>query len=150
MMSSTREAKEYTEVVVVLKELSQDDFNKIPRNIIDFLNAKRDKNYNFNININAPLEGQNISEQARMILAILFRDYLATDKQKEKIMNFEKAERMRMDEEAKKQYFVDNIFQKRKSKYEDKIEKEGESLIEYKEENIFIKIWNKIKQILKK
>ena len=144
MMSSAREGMEYTEVIAVLNELPQDDFNKIPQKIIDFLISKRNSKNDFYIDINIPLENQNISEKAKMILAIIFRDYLATDKQKEKILNIENAERIRLDNEAREKYSVDNIFKDRIEKRES-ITKEM-SLLEYKEKNIFVKIWDKLKQ----
>lgn len=147
MMSSTRESMEYTEVIAVLNELPQEDFNKIPQKVINFLISKRNLKYDFYIDINIPLEDQNISEKAKMILAIIFRDYLATDKQKEKILNFENAERIRLDNKAREKYSADNIFKESAKKQE--FVKEEMSLLEYKEKNIFIKIWDKLKQILK-
>lgn len=47
-------------------------------------------NYKFNYNPNLTLEEQNVSKRARAIIAILFRDYWATDIQRNKIVKMQK------------------------------------------------------------
>ena len=52
---------------------------------IEFYKANMDKNYVFKVNPAIDLSKQNISKEARIIIALLFRDYWATQEQKNKI-----------------------------------------------------------------
>ena len=73
-----------TEVLIILKYyLSKTEFNKIPKDKIEFFEKNKDKNYDYQIDKNVPLEKQTISEMANSIIITLYRDYFATDKQKE-------------------------------------------------------------------
>ena len=73
----------YVEVLAILKKyLKEDEFNKIPKEKIDFLEKNKDCNYIFNINNELPIEKQSISKKAKAILVILYRDYFANEQQK--------------------------------------------------------------------
>ena len=75
----------YSQVLEILKHISVDEYNKIPQNMVQmFKTNASDENY-FVYNSNKTLQEQNVSETARTIIAILFRDYWATNEQKEKI-----------------------------------------------------------------
>ena len=74
----------YVEVLAVLKNfLSELEFNKIPKERIDFFENNKDNNYHFEINKDFPIEKQNLSEKANAILVILYRDYFANEQQKQ-------------------------------------------------------------------
>lgn len=75
--------KAYTEVLEILKHLPIEEYSKIPQNKINFYKSNADKNYNYIINPNIDLSKQYISKEANAILVTLFRDYFATEKQKE-------------------------------------------------------------------
>ena len=88
----------------------------------------------------------------KIIIAILFRDYWATDAQREKILAKEKYDRVQLEKQKRKQYNSDDIFKKRKSgqiieaiQHED-VADDTVLMVEYKE-NFFTKIINKIKSI---
>ena len=101
---------------------------------------------------------QNVSKTARYIIALLFRDYWATQIQKEKILAKEKHDLNMIEEEKRQKYNSENIFNnnaKIENDIEDneninnvnqnlKIEAEKLELIEYKKETI----WDKIKSFL--
>ncbi len=73
----------YVEVLAILKKyLKEDEFNKIPKEKINFLEKNKDCNYIFNINNELPIEKQSISKKAKAILVILYRDYFANEQQK--------------------------------------------------------------------
>ena len=77
--------KAYKEVYEIVKHLSEEDFNKIPKEVIKTLHSNMDKDYEFYINFE-DLQNQETLNETKLLLAIIFRDYLATEKQKEKIM----------------------------------------------------------------
>ena len=70
------------------------------------------------------------------MLAILFRDYWATDEQKEKIKRKEANDIQLLEEEKRSKYNSDNIFNKKK---ELEPKTEVKSLVEYKKETWYSK-----------
>lgn len=88
-----------------------------------------------------------------MILAVIFRDYLATESQKEKIVKFENYQKNKLNEEARKRYNVDDIFKNtsnliNNADIQNNIQKEV-NLIETHKITLLDKILNKIKEFLK-
>ena len=59
-------------------------------------------------------EKQDMLLETRAILFNLFRDYLATPKQKEKIVRFQRQEKMKEEEEKRQRYQSVDIFKKHK------------------------------------
>lgn len=83
-----------------------------------------------------------MSEIARAIIAILFRDYWATENQKQKILNKQNLDREKMREEM---YSPDNIFQKHNIQHKENSTTNEVAIVEYKE-SIFTKIINWFKR----
>ena len=75
----------YAEVYTILKYLRREDLNKIPMQFINIIKENKNDDYNFTINWNKALKDQNLMIETRAILFNIFRDYLATDMQREKI-----------------------------------------------------------------
>ena len=94
--------KAYTEVVKVLNSLPDNDYRKIPEDVMLTLEKNMDTEYEYYVDLRKPLTEWKISEKAQTILAIIFRDYLATKKQKEKILDFEKVKINELEEEKRK------------------------------------------------
>jgi len=138
--------KAYTEVVKVLNSLPDNDYRKIPEDVMLTLEKNMDTEYEYYVDLRKPLTEWKISVKAQTILAIIFRDYLATKKQKEKILDFEKVKINELEEEKRKKYNPDNIFEKRKIKEE---KEEVVSLVEQKE-SFWKKIIKKVLFIIKK
>ena len=80
----------YKEVIEILKYTNKDDVNKIPSDKILLWRDNMKEDYNFEIDEEKPLSEQNISKEARAILANIFKQYWATDYQKERIEAKEK------------------------------------------------------------
>lgn len=139
----------YTEVIEIIKYFPKEEYNKIPIKKINFYKENMDKNYKFQINPKISLEEQNISKEANAILITIFNDYFATYRQKEVLNNLLKKNQQKIEQDKLKKYNPDNIFKKNISEIpqeEIKENTENMQLIEYKE-NIFKKIFNKIKSI---
>ena len=69
----------------IIKYFPEEEYNKIPKDKIEFYKKNMDQEYNFVIDPNLDLANQNISKEASAIIVTLFRDYFATDEQKKKI-----------------------------------------------------------------
>lgn len=68
----------YTEVVEILSHLSREEYDKIPKEKIDYYKENMDTEYVYHIDSQKTLNEQNISTEANAILVTLFRDYFAT------------------------------------------------------------------------
>ena len=136
-MTKSKYAAAYTEVLELLKYLPYEEYSKIPKEEISFFEENSDKTYNFKINTQLKLEEQAISLEANAIIIQIFKEYFATEKQKE-ILNSLLLQNQNKKEQEKSMEYND-IF-KNKRHYEEKVSVEEENqLIEYKE-NIFTKI----------
>lgn len=141
-------ARAYTEVLEMLKYLPYEELNRIPKEKIDFFERNKDKSYKFNISLEKPLAEQNISIEANSVIITLFRDYFATDTQREKLKNILEQNEMKYQEELREKYNPDNIFKKcnQKNEINENIIQNENSLVEYKE-TFFRRFINKIKNI---
>ncbi len=139
----------YTEVYKILINLTENELKKIPSSLIQGLKEKMNLNYNFVFDINKPLECQNISDEAKLMLAVIFRDYLATEEQRKKILTFEKNKELQIEQEAREKYDID-VFKNNKIKKakDETIEKEMQ-LVKY-EEKWYIKLFNCLINFIKK
>ena len=141
-------AKAYTEVLEILKCIPKDDFDKIPKEKIEFYQKNMDKNYNYIIDESVNFNEQSISDITKAILANIFRDYWATEYQKERILAKEKYDIEKLEQEKKERYNSDNIF--KNAALEEREEIRETALVEYKKQNFFNKILNIIMNFFKK
>ena len=146
-MENIEYANAYSEVLEILKNISKEDYEKVPSEKIDLFEKNANKNYNFQYDTNLTLDEQNVSKRTKAIIAILFRDYWATPEQREKILAKQNYDRIQIEKNKQKQYNVDNIF-KNKEKKAEAVEN-SVSMVEYKEP-IFARIKKLFKQTFKK
>ncbi len=136
------------EVYFVLCNLNKDEYSKIPVNIINTIKENRNLDYRLNINEDVSILEQPFLEETRAILFALFKKYLATPEQKEKIDIIECKENQKIELHKMQKYNTDNVFKsKEKDVQTNKDITNTVDIVEYKE-NIFKKIINKIKEIL--
>lgn len=139
----------YSEVLEILKHISLEEFDKIPKEMIDTFKKNANNEYRFEYNPNKTLKQQNVSKRARYIIAILFRDYWATPYQKERIKQKEKYDLHKMEEKLREKYNTDNLFKNKHIQEEQAIETHTE-LVEYKEQKWYQKLFMKIIRLFKK
>lgn len=149
--------KAYTEVLEILKYLPKEEYEKIPEERIEFFKNNCAKDYSFKFDISKTLEEQKFLKETNSIIIILFRDYFATDKQKEKLQKILLENERKYQEKQKEIYNPDKLFEKPNTM---KIENETQNnktanmqLIEVKNESklrlIFEKIISWIKNLKK-
>lgn len=100
-MSNYKEA--LVEVDEVLHHLSLQNFNKIPKDMINLIETNKDANYKWHYNASLPLYEQKLSRDAVIILSWINMEYLLTLEQKnflkqvhkknEEILNHKKLEK---------------------------------------------------------
>lgn len=144
-MVSVEYSEAAVEVLGILEYLEDIDKNKIPKEIIEFLEKNKSNTYNPKINYWDNVEKLNLKKKTRQILAGLYIDYLSSDEEKKEYINKLKQNEIKNQEILKEKYNVDNIFEKKEIPKEQVVE-----LVLVKEEKWFVKIINKIKEIFKK
>ena len=139
----------YKEIYEIFKIFPKELVDRIPKYKLDYIKQNMNESYEYNIT-KETFDGKTMLDETAAILAILFRDYLATEKQKNKIINYHNTQREKIVNEIKEKYDPENVFKQRRIEQE-KIDekKENLSVVEYKE-NIFKKLFNKIKEIFKR
>ena len=139
----------YKEIYEILKIFPKELVDRIPKYKLDYIKQNMDESYEYNIT-KETFDGKTMLDETAAILAILFRDYWATEKQKNKIINYHNTQREKIVNEIKEKYDPENVFKQKRIEQE-KIDekKENLSVVEYKE-NIFKKLFNKIKEIFKR
>lgn len=132
----------YTEVYTILQELDEEEYNKIPSEIIEAIRTNMNEEYEYELDEELELKDHQMLPETKAILFNLFRDYLATPEQKEKIIRMQNEERQKNEINKQKQYNAD-VFERKQKENSKQIQQETKQLIEYKE-NIFKKILKKI------
>ena len=149
-MVDIKYANAYREILEILKYISFDDYNKIPKEKIALFETNANNDYNFNYNPNKTLDEQNVSRIAKGIIAILFRDYWATEIQREKNIAKQNHDRMKLEEGKKAKYDSEEIFNNKQDNFivsTTKNQKENLKIVEYKEPKWYQKILAKIDYI---
>lgn len=144
-MVSFEYANAYSEVLEILRYIPKEDYDKIPKEKISLFETNSNKEYDFTYDMNKTLDEQNVSKKAKTIIAILFRDYWATDTQKEKIKAKEKYDKQIKEQEIGKKYNNENIYNNNVKK--ERVDKSNEIIL-YKD-SLIKRIINKILNLIK-
>lgn len=140
--------KAYVEVLEILKYIPREDYNKIPKEIIENMKSNADKGYKYIVTHFDNFQEQEMLKETETILAVLFRDYWATEEQRTKILAKEKYDLDILEEEKREKYNPNDIFKKQKViDIETHENNEITELVEYKE-SVFTKLKEFIFKIL--
>ena len=109
MVKSNRK-NAYQEAYTILQELNEEEYSKIPPEVIQALKENRNEEYNYEVDEDQELKYQPMLPETKAILFNIFRDYLATPEQKEKIKKMQSEERAKLEIKKKEQYNTENMF----------------------------------------
>ena len=140
-MSNRKNA--YTEAYTILQELNEEEYNKIPPEVINAIEENKNEEYEYELDDELELKDQPMLPETKAILFNLFRDYLATPEQKAKIIRMQNEARQK-NELKKQQMYNTDVFANRQKENFSKPANETMQIVEYKE-SIFKRILNKIK-----
>ena len=158
-LQKTKQA--YAEIDAFIEILPDDIKRKIPKNMKEFFKNQKDKNYKKEIDINIPIEDQNLKEETLALIALFYIKYICEDEEeKRNLKNIYAENERKYREEIRDKYSVEKAMQKRNevrnnfNNKENTIKNQNEStkeksLTEYKE-SILKKIINKIKSLFKR
>lgn len=124
-----------SEVYDIIMHSGEKIKNKIPAQFIVFLDKNRNKNYTVNINYNKNINDQKLLKNTRILLSLIYRDYLVDEKNRRMLLETEK-------EKIKDKYEI------QWKKYETKDENNNEKkLMVIKKQTIVEKIIDIIKKL---
>lgn len=133
----------YAELDEILSLMSSEYIDKIPLKFRDFLSREKDTNYIKKIDVNKPLEEQNLQRKTLVLLAVLRLNYWCeNEEEKREFLN----ELNDNEKEQIERFNTDNLF----SNNQKETKTEDSQLIEYKEKNVIQKIIEKIKNIFRR
>lgn len=137
--------KAFSEIDEIFKIMPIDLLSKIPPKFRKLISENKNKEYK--IKIQEPLEEKNLRKETVVILGLIYRDFIASPEEKQRLQLKEAEDIKNIEEEMQKQYDINQVFDKRKSKTFEETETE---LIPYKEPGFIKKFFNLIKGIFKK
>ena len=135
----------YTEVYTIINNLDEEELNKIPEEVQEAISTHRNTEYFYELNEELDLQKQPMLPETKALLFNLFRDYLSTPEQREKIKRMQAEDRRKLEEKKKQEYGEIDIF-KTKIQIEDSVE-DIHPVIKGKD-NILIKVINFIKKYI--
>lgn len=133
------------ETLHYLKGISQDDVDKIPKKLMQFLKENASQDYKCEFDYTKPLNELNLTDEAKGLIAMICLNYWCeTDEQKIKFRNHLNANEQVYQEELRKKYNVDVIFKKKdiSSNMEAEPENINKLSIKVKSENIFKRLFD--------
>lgn len=139
----TKYANAYTQVYEIIKQLREEEYAKIPNEVVEVIKENRNTEYKFELDDDLKLKDQELLPETRAILFNIFREYLSTLEQKERIIRIQREERKK-DEQRKIEQYHSNLFANKMNNQ--KLPEENTEIIKYKP-NIFKKILNKIREL---
>lgn len=141
------------EVLTVLSCFSNDLIEKIPNKFLKKLSElAADSKADFYIDTEKNLSEQNISEESKDLISLIYYNFIADKDEKNELLKIWNENENKYQENLREIYNPDNIFQSRMnktSKIEDTSLSNNIAMIKYKKETIFDKIISFIKKIKK-
>lgn len=115
--------KSFSEVIDIIEHSEIEIQQKIPDKLKQLLKENRDTNYILDIDYSKDINEQELLQETREILAMIYRDYLCSDEEKNEII----VKNKKAINELQEQYDISKIFEQRKQK--DNMQEEKNALI---------------------
>lgn len=131
----------FSEVYEILRYLSKDNFNKIPKEIIEYINENRNKEYIWNIDKSKKLYEHDLDENTIAILAYINMEYLVNKDQKQYLKKLYLHNDVKYEKNTNK-IKIKEIFPKKEVI-------PPKELMKCKKESFFQKLVQKLKKLLK-
>ena len=129
---------------------------QIPSSFFKFIKENKDNDYISNINPYMSLEEQDITDEAKAIISLIYRNYIANEEEKESFHQKDKDELDNIEKQKIQKYNPDDIFKNKIITMQENIQKNSEengqkeNALVIIEKNTFVKIYNKIRDLIAK
>ena len=140
----------YAEIDEILNLLEDKYKNKVPENIRNLFKEEKIKDYTPKIDVNIPLTEQNLKRETIVLLAILNLNYWCEGEEEKQYFLNQLAKNEQEKKKLEEKYNPDNLLKKKNNNNVDNQVKENMQMVEYKPQNIFMKMLNKIFSFFKK
>ena len=139
----------YSEVYDIIKHMDINIRAKIPLQFIKIIQANKDDNYTVNIDYTKNINNQKLLKETRAILSLIYRDYICTPEERKRLIEVDKEKTKKERELLAEKY---NIFKTNKNIQNQKKKTllQENAIIEYKENNFFKKIFDKVRHFFNK
>ena len=140
----------YVDISIIIKMMPIEMREKISKSFINFIEKNKSNNYVSNINPKIPIREQNIRKETKEMLGIIYRDYLCSNEERNKLLKQEEQEIKQYEEELRQKYDPNDIFKNKQKEYNYEKEKVNVAMAEYKKETLIEKILKFFKSRFKK
>lgn len=138
------------ETIEILNYFDSNFISKISTEFLDYLKElAQSSTINVTIDKNKKLKEQNLSEECKSLISLIYHDYIAKEEDKEKIEKIWIENEIIYQEKLRERYNTNDIFNKKSQNNQKNVQKEKLQLIEYKKESFWSKLSNRIKSFLK-
>lgn len=141
------EADVLKETVEILKYFDNDFLSKIPQNFLQSMkNASQNSNKEVKIDKTKKLEQQDVSEECKDMISLIYYYYVATKERREELNQIWTQNEEAYQKELKEKYSYENLFENRKKENI----KENVQIAVIEEKSMLKKIIEYIKSLFKK
>jgi len=135
------------ELDVVLNRLSESVLKKIPEDVLNGIQEKKDKEYTWEYDENKELKEQQLNRKTIIMLSYLNMEYLLNNEQKEFMKIIHEQNEQKLEKEKHKKYNTENLFSNTK---ENSTQRSTDfSMIEVKEDFWYYKLFKFLKNIFR-
>lgn len=150
-MINTNYANAYKEVLIVINNLVQEDYDKIPKEYIEFLENNANSDYDFKYDSSKSFDQQELLDDTKYILFGLFEKYGATEKQKLKIKAFKNNYNEKLEYEKRQKYNPDDIFNNKHNCIKETMSnKKNVDIVKYKKQKWYQQLFERLLNIFRK
>lgn len=136
-----------SEVIQILNHTEKEIIERIPEKFIKFLFDNADNEYEPNIDFFDENWENSIDEDAKALLALIYRDYIASDNERNELLEEERKENAKQEELLREKYNPDNLFKNNQKTEEQKDFVSNTQLEEIKEISWYKRLFKKILSI---
>ena len=139
----------FSEVYDIILHLEKELYNKIPQKFIQAIEQNRDADYEFNIDYSKNINEQKLLPDTRVLLSLIYRDYLCSSEERQKLIEKDKIELKQYEKNLQEKYNTENLYKnKNTSNIKENTGFKPVSMEQYKE-SVIKKIINRIKSIFR-
>lgn len=139
------EAQAFSEIYDIINHFELDMYNKIPKKFITMLENHKDNNHIVNIDYSKKINDQNILRETKIILSLIYRDFICSPKEKQELNSKDIIELNKKVEVTTNEFNYNELFKKERKYVNNNLEKE---VVVYKK-SIFKRIISFLKNIIK-
>lgn len=148
--------KRLVEVDEILNYLDEEEYEKIPKDVIQAIKDNKDNEYTWKYDETKELKDQDVSKDTIAILSYLNMEYLLNEEQRKVMEQIHQMNEDKLEKEKREKYKSEDLFKKedvndkKLNQEEGKKQETKSNIVPTNEEGFFRKLINKIKRFFRK